>query len=356
MIMESEKTRFAREYEESFRIFHETFVSCIKDPVTPNDHEVNGYFFGGKFQKLLWRFKDEAVELSKTCTWFQEINDKIVLLNDKRFILSIQCLELNIIFKAMDLVRVFKAFKSVYDCEPNYVHYIISENQDDTDKCDYLSNSEYYRNDVPNFEIKSSNIWEQLSDLDGYNSYPDEGIGQDTYSFRDCIKAIFELGKMFELIADQLETGSRRREKPFNIIDLSIITNSHLTKQFSMINNLFKAQFYDVIPERIRLCFDYITREFLKKQDSANILTYEQDVFARNIRSFKRLFADMITRNIMDNEDIERLKKFKDWGNLSAHDPFPAITREEIVERSEWIHRLLEVFKNVDADLSFGIV
>ena len=63
--------------------------------------------------------------------------------------------------------------------------------------------------------------------------------------------------------------------------------------------------------------------------------------FNNNIKEFVNLFP--IKKTTFPNQiDIDRLNIIREWGNLSAHDVFPAISKEELDDKKNLIIRLIK--------------
>ncbi|MHA1285275.1 MAG: hypothetical protein ACTSQP_22470, partial [Promethearchaeota archaeon] len=104
--------------------------------------------------------------------------------------------------------------------------------------------------------------------------------------------------------------------------------------------------FFDTIPFKIRLILEYMIRKLVKWKNP----TTKSKNFKGYIIEFEKLFRNNKSNSFLAKSDIERLDNLREWGNLTAHDIFPAISKEELDDKKNSIIRLIKNLININKD------
>lgn len=78
----------------------------------------------------------------------------------------------------------------------------------------------------------------------------------------------------------------------------------------------------------------------------------EKNKFERNINLFGSLGTTM---QFPTNIDIQSLHRVREWGNLSSHDIFPAVTKAELQEFKPKIVRIIKGILKIAQDNHYNV-
>ena len=321
--------------------FLEKFKECLNSGIETYEEK----FLTGKFWDVLWRLKDDTSALHKTHDTLAKMEDSFIRLDSYRPVLLIQIWSIKEIYESKLLERIFANFLYLVEINEEYVKHIIYKNRTDSSHLSII-----WRNDaisqLSDFYDKSKKLFAKLIIPEEYRKFTEEEAKSKADEFFKYLSLIAQLGFGIEAYVDHLFKGTKRGEASFDYVSISSfqIQDSDLTRQLEIVNDLFKAQFYELIPYKIRLILEYLIKKILK----AHKITIKNR-FVDNLDLFKDKFVS--STNFPVNQDIERLHNFRKWGNLTAHDTFPAISKQETLDYRDQIVRLIRNLKDIVPNL-----
>jgi len=324
--------------------FIELFSRCINSEVeTCNTSQLTGIFW-----KYLWRIKDDIASIKKIAENLGKFLDDYLLINSYKSILANQVLSILNFYKMRLFERVFKYFNEIYQLNEEYVKYIIYINRMDSSTLWITRQGPNIFLDLELLLQECEEIWNTLKNPRLFNDYSEKKAKDKSAEYLNYFENIALFADGIESFIDRIFEGSRRGENfptLLNVIDFKIVERS-LIEQIEIVNDLYKNQFYDVIPLKIRLILEFIFKKLVKWKDPNT----KVKTFFQSIKKVTQLFG--IKRNEFPTKfDFDRVHNLREWGNLSAHDTFPAITKREIDEMEPIITRLIKKLTEINIDL-----
>ncbi len=330
--------------ESLWKRFHDLFFEC-------RDSKIDFYEtkqLSGRFWLILWRLKDDISSIHKLALNLNEFIDGFYLINSYKSILAAQVLAIIQFYKGNLFNRVFENFITLVESNETYVNHIIYKNRMD-------SNALWIGKQGPVIFPKSASllrdceeIWRILSNPQLFNDFSENAAIEKSKELYNYFGMVAQFADGIEGYVDRLFEGSKRGEFSQNYLEPSEfkINLKELNDQIQFVNDLYKGHFFDVIPFKIRLILEYIIKKIVKwKNPSAKSGTFNE-----YIKELVNLFP--IKKNTFPNQfDINRLNTIREWGNLSAHDIFPATSKEELDDKKKWIIRLIKNLIKINQNL-----
>ncbi|MGQ4876128.1 MAG: hypothetical protein ACP6IY_18840 [Promethearchaeia archaeon] len=330
--------------ENLWKIFHELFSECLNSKI--ESHET--LYFSGRFWSILWRLKDDISGIHKLALNLQEIFNEFYLINSYKSILAIQALAISQFYSKKLFNRVFKNFITLVESNETYVKHIIYKNQLDSNALWIIENGPNIFPNITNLLKECEEIWNKLKNPKVFDEFSEDDAYKKSQIFYNYFGAVAQFAEGIEGYIDRLFEGSKRDEPPQDYLDLSEfnINLKELKDQIQNVNELYKYHFFDTIPFKIRLILEYMIRKLVKWKNP----TTKSKNFKGYIIEFEKLFRNNKSNSFLAKSDIERLDNLREWGNLTAHDIFPAISKEELDDKKNSIIRLIKNLININKD------
>ncbi|MEE9378397.1 MAG: hypothetical protein V3V33_10215 [Candidatus Lokiarchaeia archaeon] len=324
--------------------FNNLFTECLNSRIENYEEKQ----LTGNFWRVLWRLKDDASSLHKIAIEFDEFIEKFYMINSYKSILAAQALSIIQLYESELFNRIFLNFIELVKSNETYVKHIIYKNKLDSNAIWILRQGPEIFPQSEDIIMDCKKVWKVLSNPGLYDEFSDEKAINKSKEFYNYFGLIAQFVDGIEGYLDRLFEGSKRGEISQNYLEPSEFTIklNELKNQIDFINDLYKGQFYDVIPFKIRLILEFIIKNLVKWKNSHN----KSMNFKQIIDRFIELFP--VKKTSFPNQfDINRINKLREWGNLSAHDLFPAISKEDLINNKKGITRLIKNLVKLNQNL-----
>jgi len=321
--------------EDLWNEFINVFKECINSKIEIYEERQ----FPGIFWEILWRLKDDTSSIHKISRKLHSLIESCYMLDSYRVILAIQVLSIIHFYEDDIFSRIFLFFIELVNSNELYVKHILFKNRLDSSSLWIIKQGPDIFPRIDTLLNECQEIWRNLSNPESYRIYPEEKAEKISRDFYNYFEVVSQFAEGLENYIDRLFKGSKRGEFPddyFNISSFNI-ESIELRNQIETVNDLYKSKFYDVIPFKIRLVIEYM----INKLNKWKIPEYKATIFFNSIKDFKKLFPPQKGK-FPNHFDINRLHKLREWGNFTAHDIFPAISKEELISKKKGIIRIIK--------------
>jgi len=322
--------------------FRQLFIACCFSKI----EEYEDKQFAGNFWRILWRLKDDTVNLHKTAEMANEIISEFYRLDSFRSIIFLQSILIVYFLESYLFEQIFSNFEELVESNEIYVKYILYKNKLDSSFRWVLEHGDFIFQTRDEYLKEAQEIKKSLGNQARFQNFQENEAEEIARKYHNYFGVISEFANGLENYINHLFEGSKRDELQSDYIPIhrTDIDLPELLNQLESVNDLFKSRYFDVIPFKIRLILEFIVNRILTSKNPNK----KANNFYQNIENLKNLYQG---KKFLIKEDQDRLKELRKWGNLTSHDIFPAISKQELLDKQGIILRLINKLVNLSPNL-----